>query len=120
VARRRALAAEYRRLLAEIPRVEAPEEPEWALSNWQSYCVRLPPCTNQIGVMQHMLDHEVATRRGVMCVHLERAYENLPLRSLLPESERARNESILLPLFPQMTAEIQLQVVEALRQALRQ
>jgi perosamine synthetase len=119
VARRRKLADEYRLLLSAIPGVVAPKEPEWAKSNWQSYCVRLPPGASQIKVMQHMLDHDVATRRGIMCVHLERAYEQQPLHAPLPESEKARDECILLPLFPEMTAEMQLQVVEALGQALR-
>jgi perosamine synthetase len=54
-----------------------------------------------------------------MCVHLELAYERQPLHAPLPESEKARDECILLPLFPEMTAEMQLQVVEALGQALR-
>jgi perosamine synthetase len=119
MAQRRHLADEYRRLLAALPGVEAPTEPEWARSNWQSYCVRLPPGTNQIEVMQDMLDHEVATRRGIMCVHLEAAYKPLPLRTPLPESERARNECILLPLFSEMTSAMQQQVVEALGRALR-
>ncbi len=119
MAQRRKLADEYRLLLAALPGVEAPAEPEWAKSNWQSYCVRLPPGKNQIEVMQNMLDHEVATRRGVMCVHLEAAYEHLPLRTLLPESERARNECIMLPLFSEMTVNMQHQVVEALARALK-
>lgn len=118
VAHRRKLADQYRLLLAALPGVEAPAEPEWAKSNWQSYCVRLPPEKNQIEVMQRMLDHEVATRRGVMCVHLEAAYQHLPLRKLLPESERARDECIMLPLFYEMTADMQHQVVEALGRAL--
>lgn len=119
MAHRRKLADEYRLLLAALPGVEAPAEPEWAKSNWQSYCVRLPSGKNQIEVMQSMLDHEVATRRGVMCVHLEAAYEHLPLRTPLPESERARNECIMLPLFSEMTVNMQHQVVEALGRALK-
>ena len=119
VARRRKLAEEYRLLLSAIPGVVAPTEPEWAKSNWQSYCVRLPPGASQIKVMQHMLDHDVATRRGIMCVHLEPAYEQQPLHAPLPESEKARDGCILLPLFPEMTAEMQLQVVEELNKALR-
>jgi perosamine synthetase len=105
--------------LSAFPGVVAPTEPEWAKSNWQSYCVRLPPSASQIKVMQHMLDHDVATRRGVMCVHLEPAYEQQPRHAPLPESEKARDGCILLPLFPDMTAEMQLQAVETLGEALR-
>jgi perosamine synthetase len=69
--------------------------------------------------MQYMLDRGIATRRGIMCIHLEKAYADVPLRNNLPESERARDECILLPLFPQMTSEMQVEVVETLRDALK-
>jgi dTDP-4-amino-4,6-dideoxygalactose transaminase len=70
--------------------------------------------------MQHMLDREIATRRGIMCIHRETAYADLPPRFPLPFSEDAQTGCILLPLFPQMTADMQAQVVEALRQAVQQ
>jgi perosamine synthetase len=115
--KRRALADSYERLLAGISGVAAPFEPVWARSNWQAYCVRLPKETRQVDVMQHMLDKSIATRRGIMCIHLEPAYADEPLRFPLPESERARDEAILLPLFAQMTEEMQLEVVAALKEA---
>src|SRR5262249_13800761 len=37
VGRRRAMAARYATLLRSVDGVEAPREPEWARSNWQSY-----------------------------------------------------------------------------------
>jgi len=117
IARRRALADRYSRLLAALPGVEAPVEPTWARSNWQAYAVRLPKEVRQIDVMQHLLDKEIATRRGIMCIHLEPAYADLPLRFALPNSERARDEAILLPLFAQMTEEMQHEVVGALKAA---
>jgi perosamine synthetase len=116
--RRRELADTYERMLSEVPGVAAPTEPEWARTNWQSYCIRLPDQVNQIAAMQSMLDRGVATRRGVMCVHLERAYEGFELRFPLPESERARDRCILLPLFHQMTDSDQWQVVSALKEVL--
>ena len=67
--------------------------------------------------MQHMLDDDIATRRGIMCVHLEPAYKGEFLPAPLPESERARDGSILLPLFPDMTADMQHAVVAALGRA---
>ena len=117
VSRRRALAAAYTQMLADIPDVQAPCEPAWARSNWQSYCVRLPEWADQRLVMQAMLDRGVASRRGIMCSHLEAPYADHP-RNPLPQSERAHYHSILLPLYPQMTAEAQSQVVQALREAL--
>jgi perosamine synthetase len=119
VERRRALGEGYARLLAaRLPEVVPPHEPDWARSNWQSYCVRLPDGVDQRGVMQHMLDRGVATRRGIMCIHREAAYADIQQRFPLTESERAQDRCILLPLFPQMTDAMQEEVVEGLRGAL--
>src|SRR6185503_9610840 len=80
IEQRRALADDYTTMLARIPGLELPIEPEWARSNWQSYCLRLPPGCNQRRVMQAMLDDGVSTRRGIMCSHREEAYKDLSLR----------------------------------------
>jgi len=130
IAHRRQLAAGYRQLLGDISGLVLPTEPDWARTNWQSYCVRLPANTDQRRVMQTMLDEGIATRRGIMCAHLEPAYSdpttwrcakveckpsgNCPN---LAESERAQREGVILPLFSQMTDEQQSQVASALRRA---
>jgi dTDP-4-amino-4,6-dideoxygalactose transaminase len=123
--RRRALAARYAELLRDVPAVTAPKEPAWARSNWQSYAVRLPRGCEQRPVMQAMLDAGVSTRRGVMCAHLEAAYEREPWHSApdhmpdtdLRHSEEATRRTIILPLFAQMTDDEQDQVVWALARA---
>jgi dTDP-4-amino-4,6-dideoxygalactose transaminase len=115
--RRRALAAAYTEILADVRGVRTPCEPDWARSNWQSYYVGLPEWADQRKVMQAMLDRGVATRRGIMCSHLEAPYADTRLPPL-PQSERAHRHGILLPLYPQMTAETQREVVEALQDAL--
>ena len=130
LARRRELAARYHELLADIPGVILPTEPEWARTNWQSYCVRLPDSADQRQVMQTMLDEGVATRRGIMCAHLEPAYGGdgtwrcaqvgcKPGASCpnLLESERAQSSGLILPLFSQMTEEQQERVASSLRRA---
>jgi perosamine synthetase len=117
--RRRRLAAAYSERLRGLADVQPPEQPKWARSNWQSYCVRLEGgARRQQTVMQSMLDQGVATRRGIMCAHMESAYADLPQRWPLPRSEAARDECILLPLYPQMTDADQDLVVEALERAL--
>jgi dTDP-4-amino-4,6-dideoxygalactose transaminase len=116
---RRKLADTYRSLLSVIADLELPDEPNWARSNWQSFCVRLPDGCNQRTVMQRMLDEGVSTRRGIMCSHREPAYTDLSLRSPLPRSELAQDRSIVLPLYPQMTAAEQEKVATALRHSCR-
>jgi dTDP-4-amino-4,6-dideoxygalactose transaminase len=119
IERRRFLAERYRELLTNVPGLRVPEEPPWARSNWQSYCVRLPDRCNQRQVMQFMLDRGVATRRGIMCSHREKAYAEIPCPWPLPESEKAQDHSIILPLYHQMTEEEQIHVVGVLREALQ-
>ncbi|HET9715248.1 MAG TPA: DegT/DnrJ/EryC1/StrS family aminotransferase [Pseudolabrys sp.] len=120
VNRRRQLAEQYRAYLLELPGIHSPHEPEWARSNWQSYCVRLPDGTNQRAAMQFMLDRGVATRRGIMCAHLERAYWELEPRFSLHESEVAHHNCILLPLYTEMTDAEQRRVVEVLGEACKE
>jgi dTDP-4-amino-4,6-dideoxygalactose transaminase len=130
--RRRRLARRYHTLLAAIPGVGLPCEPEWARSNWQSYCVSLPTGCDQRAVMQSMLDAGIATRRGIMCAHREPAYPRdawscgappgtcdcLPgACARLGRSERAQDRSIILPLFDGMTEPEQDAVVETLAHA---
>jgi len=117
VARRRALAARYRRILETIPGLRPPCEPAWARTNWQSYCVWLPADAPQRVVMQAMLDAGVATRRGVMCAHRQAPYAGSASRRL-PVSESAEDHAILLPLSSDMTEAHQDAVVDALRGAL--
>jgi perosamine synthetase len=117
VERRRHWAARYDELLAGL--VTTPCEPEWARSNWQSYCIRLDGPKPQRDVMQALLDRGIATRRGIMCTHREAAYPAGTWRSTgLRQSECAQDRAILLPLYPAMTEAEQDAVVEALRDVL--
>jgi perosamine synthetase len=129
IERRRALAERYRKLLADAPEFRLPEEPLWARSNWQSFCVRLPDRCDQRQVMQEMLTAGIATRRAVMCAHRETAYEREPWScdagpgtcecqsgscAFLSESESAQDHALILPLFHQMTDADQDEVAHSL------
>lgn len=118
VARRRALASRFSELLGNIEGLRLPFEPDWARSNWQSYCVRLPDRLDQRAVMQKLLDQGIATRRGIMCSHREAPYINIEQRHDLHQSERAQDRSILLPIYAQMSEADQVRVADALRNEL--
>jgi perosamine synthetase len=120
VARRRALASRYAELLGNIKGLSLPAEPEWARSNWQSYCVRLPDRVHQKEVMQRLLDRGIATRRGIMCSHREAPYANDKQRLDLCQSELAQDRSILLPIYAQMKEKDLEQVAGALRSEMNQ
>jgi dTDP-4-amino-4,6-dideoxygalactose transaminase len=128
VKRRRLLSNRYTELLRDIPGVRLPNEPDWARSNWQSYSVGIPAGCDQRRVMQHMLDIDIATRRGIMCAHLESSYSAVPWScgvnadshnhalgrcARLKYSEEAQDRSILLPLYHEMTEANQSSVVAA-------
>lgn len=115
VARRREIASRYAELLGDVDGFTLPFEPEWARSNWQSYCVRLPDRVDQKTVMQSLLDQGIATRRGIMCSHREAPYAGEERRHSLRQSELAQDHSILLPIYAQMTEDDQARVADALR-----
>jgi dTDP-4-amino-4,6-dideoxygalactose transaminase len=110
--RRVELASNYARAFREIKGLVPPVAPAWAKSNYQSYAVRVTkefPMTRD-GLMQHLLERRISTRRGIMNSHQEGAYVNAgPFN--LPESEAARDGVILLPLFSSMTDEEQGRVI---------
>ena len=119
IGRRRFLADRYAELLGNVEELRLPVEPEWARSNWQSYCVRLSERVDQKTVMQGLLDNGIATRRGIMCSHREPCYSDQKLRHDLRQSELAQDHSILLPIYAQMTEDDQVRVVDALVRELR-
>jgi perosamine synthetase len=115
VARRRLLAAHYADLLGDIEDLGLPIESDWARSNWQSYCVRLPNRVDQRAVMQSLLDKGIATRRGIMCSHREAPYLGQQQRHDLRQSELAQDHSILLPIYAQMNGDAVQRVADALK-----
>jgi dTDP-4-amino-4,6-dideoxygalactose transaminase len=121
VARRRELAARYEARLQSVDGVVVPREPQWARSNWQSYAVRIGAWIDQRTFMQRMLDAGIATRRGVMNAHRERAYPARTWRTAgsLSRSEEAQDTSVILPLFHQLTEEDQDRVVDTIARVIR-
>jgi perosamine synthetase len=128
--RRRALAERYTEALASIPSVQAPYDPPYAERTWQSYCVRIAPGApvGRTEVMRRLLGEGIATRRGVMAIHEEAAYARtahtqtahasnsveLERGVRLPHTEAATRETLMLPLFPDLTDEQQDRVIEGL------
>lgn len=132
VSRRRALAKRYAEALSAIPGVIRPAEPDWARTNWQSYCVRLPDAYDRDRVMQSMLGASIATRPGIMCCHQTETYWTQPWLchateppcathphcARLTESEAASAETVVLPLFPEMKDDDVDRIVSVLGSAL--
>ncbi len=127
--KRRFLAERYMKMLANASWLKLPEEPSWARSNWQSFCIKLLEGCDQRQVLQVLLSAGIAAKRGVMCAHREPAYEREPWSCgedhascgcpsgtclNLSRSEYSQDSGIILPLFPQMTEAQQDKVINAL------
>ena len=99
VKKRRELAQVYQRELLSIRWLEAPQEPANCRTNWQSFPVRLKSNApvSRDGLMQYLLDREISTRPGIMNSHQEPPYRSEGWD--LPESEKARKNVILFPLY---------------------
>lgn len=117
VAERRELATYYRRSLEHIDWLVLQKEPRYARSNWQSFAIRLlkEAPIKRDALMQKMLDVGIASRRGIMNAHQEKPY--LSLKYKLPNSQIARDQSILLPLFHGMTHDDIDYVVKVIKHA---
>jgi dTDP-4-amino-4,6-dideoxygalactose transaminase len=114
--RRRHLAAEYNRLLADVPGVICPYEPVNSRAVYHLYVVRV---AERKQVIEHLKDAGIAT--GIhypVPLHLQEAYKSYGYEEGdFPITERVASEIISLPMFPQMTAEQQKRVVEVLAEA---
>ena len=118
LAERRRLAHRYIERLADLEGAVAPTEPAGRLHTFQSFCVRLPSGTRS-RVMADLASAGIASRRGVMAIHLEPFYRALSPGMRLPETEGAAADTLLLPLFAGMTDDEQDQVLDALARSLR-
>jgi dTDP-4-amino-4,6-dideoxygalactose transaminase len=100
---RERLARRYTDALRDIPYLEPPFEPPYALRTWQSYPVRIGSGSpiGRTELMRRLLKDGVATRRGIMAIHEEEAYRQAA--GALPHTEAAARDVVLLPLFPGLT-----------------
>lgn len=111
VNKRRKIAKKYNTAFKNISCIRLPKEKKGYFSNYQSYSVYLkddcPVSRNEL--MQKMLDAGISTRRGIMTTHRETAYKEECAGLSLPVSEKACDQSIILPLYiPMKDEDIQM------------
>jgi dTDP-4-amino-4,6-dideoxygalactose transaminase len=99
---RRAHAAKYREALAGTPGLVLPEEMPFAKHVYHLFMVRSP---DRDGLRQHLADRGIATViHYPIPIHLQKAYESLGhKRGDFPVTERAADEILSLPMFPELT-----------------
>lgn len=117
VARRRALAARYDALLAELSVVRPFQSPD-AVSSWHLYVIRVAP-EKHLHVFNAMRDGGVAVNLHYIPVHLQPFYRAMGfVPGQFPVSEAYYSEAISIPLYYGLTEADQDRVVEVLKGAL--
>jgi dTDP-4-amino-4,6-dideoxygalactose transaminase len=114
VARRRELAARYQEQLGGIPGLRMISDPPAGTTNFQSFWVRLPSesLVSRDQLMAILADAGVSARRGIMAAHLEPAYAG-HVAAPLPVTEDLTRNSLILPLYHDLTVVEQDTVISA-------
>jgi dTDP-4-amino-4,6-dideoxygalactose transaminase len=104
IVRRREIASLYHRLLSELPGVRCPVEPEIRKHSYQAYVMMLEDHIDRTAVIEGMLAEGVETGIGTYAVHAQSFYgERLGMEpGSLPDSYRAYNQSLALPIYASM------------------
>jgi dTDP-4-amino-4,6-dideoxygalactose transaminase len=120
LSRRRAAAAFYDQHLAHLDVLERPSPAPDVEYNYQSYMVRLKGAerVQRNRVMDGLQARGVATRRGLMAIHREACYRTARRADALEHTERATDQTLLLPMHAELTREDLEHVVRALLAAL--
>jgi perosamine synthetase len=119
VARRRELAGRYQQLLSGIAGLRMTGDPGYGTTNYQSFWMLLPDESpvSRDELLRGLAHAGVSARRGIMAAHREPAYQDHP-RATLPVTERLTSDSLILPLFHDLTEAQQDVVVSAVRACL--
>jgi perosamine synthetase len=114
LAERRRQADRYTAAFAALPYLQAPHDPEYAVRTWQSYPVRVDSASpvGRTDLMRRLHHEGISTRRGIMAIHHEEAYKGQD--QLLPHTDAATRDVLLLPLFPGLGDEAQDYVIDRL------
>ena len=120
VARRRELAANYATAIDEIPGLRSVADPDWGTTNFQSFWVEVGPDypLDRDGLLAQLAEAEISARRGIMAAHRQPAYADGD-HAPLPVTEHLTDNTLILPLFHQMTEAEQARVIDVLRSSAR-
>lgn len=119
VARRREIAATYTEAFADLP-VRPIIDPEWGTTNFQSYWIELlsDAATDREGMLEALANAEISARRGIMAAHRQLAYRSRDTGTVpLPVTERLTDNTLILPVYHQLTNDDQARVIDVVRGA---
>lgn len=116
VERRRALARRYQEAIADIHGLRAVRDPEHGTSNFQSFWVEVGRGygLDREGLLEALARAQISARRGIMAAHRQAPYESLTPRGGLPATDRLTDNTLILPLFHQLSEPDQDRVIAIL------
>jgi dTDP-4-amino-4,6-dideoxygalactose transaminase len=116
VAQRRRLAARYGAAIAGIAGLRAVTDPAYGTSNFQSYWVEVQPDhpLDRDGLLAALADADISARRGIMAAHRQPPYQDLAAPGSLPVTERLTDNTLILPLYHELTESDQDRILDVL------
>lgn len=121
VARRRQLAKQYDKLLADLP-LRTPKQSQDTNSSWHIYIVRIEKTLvkkSKIQIFAEMKEKGVTLNLHYIPVHLQPYYQNLGFKiGDYPVSEQYYEEALTLPIYYDLTDIQQVEIIDKLKEVL--
>jgi dTDP-4-amino-4,6-dideoxygalactose transaminase len=120
VQRRRELAEAYAKQIDDISGLRAVADPPWGRCNFQSFWTEVSehfPLSRE-ELLHRLAEAEISARRGIMSAHRQPPYQGSASVDL-PITERLTDNTVILPLFHQMSESEQARIIEVLIAASR-
>jgi dTDP-4-amino-4,6-dideoxygalactose transaminase len=116
VQRRRQLADNYSKYIDEIPDLRAVADPPWGTCNFQSYWVEVAESSpvSRDELLIRLAEADISARRGIMSTHRQPPYAGQAKPGGLPITERLTDNTLILPLFHELSESDQSRVVDVL------
>lgn len=122
VERRREIAAGYAKAINELPGLRLVADPVWGTTNFQSCWLEVEPAYGwtRDGLLIALAEADVSARRGIMAAHRQPAYQGAQTGDMpLPATEHLTDNTLILPLFHQMSESEQARIITVLRAGAR-
>ena len=118
VARRREIAAGYAKAIDELAGLRLVADPEWGTTNFQSCWVEIGPDYgwDRDGLLTALARADISARRGIMATHRQPAYAGSDHGGAsLTVTEYLTDNTLILPLYHQMSESEQARIIDVLR-----
>jgi len=118
--RRTEISEFYNRMLGELPEMELRHCPKECGHSWQTYAFVLSAKAriSRDEFLSKMAERGVSCRRGIPCIHEQSYIVERVGQVRLPHTERISQQSVFLPLYPQMTEDDMQYVIQMCKECL--